>query len=106
MSGHLLVHVVKPQEVQNLIDRDMDIKRGLGITKGPWNSVRCDVLVKVKRGCRIWTGGECCGGREDLLPGRGIERLEMRLAGAWPEGYVWEASSIELGPAIGSSAAA
>lgn len=104
-SGHLLVHVAESQEAQHLIDRDMEIKRGLGIAKGPWNDVRHEVLVKVKRGCQIWTGGELCGSREDLLPGRGIERLELRLAGAWPEGYVWEASNIELGPVGRSSAA-
>lgn len=77
-------------------DTDVNLKRDLDLSNGPWNQALSTLLIKLPRGCRVVTGGEAVGDKQDLIPGRKVDAV-LSIAGAFARGYVWQATELTLG---------
>lgn len=93
-SGYLIVRVTDGSERASLVAYDEEIKRKLNIPKGPWDPVHETLLVKCGRACAFWLGGLRAGGKDDFPVGTTVD-LDMRLGGAWPDGYSWVATNLK-----------
>lgn len=95
-KGYLVLKVHEERDCRILEQVDIEVKRGAGISRGPWKPSDSTVVVKLGRGCRIVTGQQAVGSKEDMVPGRGVDSCRLALAGAFSGGYVWAADDIHL----------
>lgn len=95
-KGYLVLQVHAERDCRVLEQVDSEVKAGAGISRGPWKPSDSTVVVKVGRGCRIVTGQQAVGSKQDLVPGRGVDSCRLTLAGAFSGGYVWAADDIHL----------
>ena len=98
-KGYLIVLVPGEVARENLLRIDTEVRRKLELARGPWDSFHHTLAVKLKRGCDMMLSGERVGRREDLFPGRQLEAVEIALAGAFSDGYVWAGVKLVLGSA-------
>ena len=87
---------IPSDEAPYFTDTDVNLKRDLNLSNGPWNQAMCTLLIKLPRGCRVITGGEAVGDKQDLVPGRKVDAM-LSIAGAFARGYVWQATELTLG---------
>ena len=94
-----IFRVLKDSQREQLTNVDREIRNKLGVLRTPWNAQLETLLVKVKHGCAIVIGGERVGRTSDLVPSRPAQ-VEVFLAGACGDGYVWIADEIIVQPHV------
>jgi len=96
-KGFLLIDVHEASGRADLTAIDGEIKRRLNLQRGPWDGSNNTLVLKCTRNCTITICGEPVGRKDDLIHGKGL-KVRCRLMGAWADGYVWRAESVDIIP--------